>query len=716
MLHYRVENSEDLVTWDTLIITTGTTSSFVEFNGTGQPWNLPLVTTGIPRQFYRFVLDQPDDDGDGLPNWLELLIGTNPYQWDTDGDGIPDGGERTFNLNPLYSGDANATAAGGGITNAQHYQNGSNSNNPPPLATIVPGTAVTEQDASTAIYPANEAGLLIQNGNFSTPTIATGSTYGFFTASATTTQWTPIFGTFIELQNSSANGTSGQYCELAAHWHDDTNPNHTNPSDPDHGIQQTVNLNRGNYLLIFDYRARQEVPGGHISGEFTASAQVAGGTAVPLVVNTGTNSATTTWKRAYAPFEVKGGNPNNPQVGVTIQFDYAGTRYKAQSPFIDNVMLVETNLGIWNGQDANTPVPNDQKFSLGAFTVANLNDTDGNGTPDNTQTPVPGEKDLMQLHVAGYKGLSGKAKISIRRGTVKFWGTKTKNTGTEIALTNGAVFFDIPVEGLHKTLWVEATAVSNTLRDIEIWAGFQDANGILADGADKVQATAVWAAHVPTSLKTSGNQLWGDCQNPLATTFTTEVKTFGKKITPSDTLGPIYHIIGFEFNVQPPGIGGELGVKFDLTRQKQYQSWGVVDGVVKEDLPYHPFPTGDLADDDTGFLGESQKPKNDYIYSFDQPGFSNNLIQKWRDPAHPTDPEKPMTQLIRRINFWEYVRVGFDGHRPEGNTAEGSRCSDKVPWHAFFWLVDQGIFYGERSDKPNNFGLNHGAIGPEPVP
>jgi len=357
MLHYRVENSEDLVTWDTLIITTGTISSFVEFNGNGQPWSLPLDTTGIPKQFYRFVLDQPDSDEDGLPNWLELLIGTNPYQWDTDGDGIPDGWERTFNLNPLYSGDANATAAGGGMTNRDHYNNGSNPNNPPPLAIIVPGTAVTEQDASTSIYPANETGLLIQNGNFSTPTISTGSTYGFFTASATTTHWAPIFGTFIELQNSSANGTSGQYCELLAHWHEDTNPNRD--GDPDHGIKQTLNLKRGNYFLIFDYRARQEGPGGHISGEFQASAQISGGTAVSLVVKTGTNAATTTWKRAYAPFEVKGGNPTDTQVGVTIQFDYAGTRYRAQSPFIDNVLLLPVALKLLNGQtqdfDGSTP-------------------------------------------------------------------------------------------------------------------------------------------------------------------------------------------------------------------------------------------------------------------------------------------------------------------------------------------------------------------------
>jgi hypothetical protein len=34
-----------------------------------------------------------DSDGDGLPDWIERIIGTDPYQADTDHDGIPDGQE-----------------------------------------------------------------------------------------------------------------------------------------------------------------------------------------------------------------------------------------------------------------------------------------------------------------------------------------------------------------------------------------------------------------------------------------------------------------------------------------------------------------------------------------------------------------------------------------------------------------------------------------------
>src|SRR5262249_6015663 len=30
-------------------------------------------------------------DGDGIPSWMEMLLGTDPFKADTNGDGIPDG-------------------------------------------------------------------------------------------------------------------------------------------------------------------------------------------------------------------------------------------------------------------------------------------------------------------------------------------------------------------------------------------------------------------------------------------------------------------------------------------------------------------------------------------------------------------------------------------------------------------------------------------------
>ncbi len=53
---------------------------------------------------YRLTGGELDSDGDGLPDWLELQIGTDPFNPDTDGDGLSDGEEHlvyfTDPLNP----------------------------------------------------------------------------------------------------------------------------------------------------------------------------------------------------------------------------------------------------------------------------------------------------------------------------------------------------------------------------------------------------------------------------------------------------------------------------------------------------------------------------------------------------------------------------------------------------------------------------------------
>ena len=42
-----------------------------------------------------------DTDGDGITDFEEFTIGTNPLNWDTDGDGLSDGYELTYNMDPL---------------------------------------------------------------------------------------------------------------------------------------------------------------------------------------------------------------------------------------------------------------------------------------------------------------------------------------------------------------------------------------------------------------------------------------------------------------------------------------------------------------------------------------------------------------------------------------------------------------------------------------
>ena len=56
--------------------------------------------------FSAFVDPTLDPDGDGLPNGLELILGTDPFNADTDGDGFSDGVEVASRSNPL---DPNST-------------------------------------------------------------------------------------------------------------------------------------------------------------------------------------------------------------------------------------------------------------------------------------------------------------------------------------------------------------------------------------------------------------------------------------------------------------------------------------------------------------------------------------------------------------------------------------------------------------------------------
>ena len=272
-----------------------------------------------------------DSDLDGLSDGDEVNIhGTDPLKWDSDGDTLPDGWEVQYGLDPLDPTDAAQTAAGGGMTNLQHYQVGSNPNNPPPPPTITAGTPTLDQNADTLLYPADDSQLLIKNGNFSAPTIDTAELWNTFSG---ITGWTALAGSLIELQKREVNATAaaGQYCELDSHWPPDRDQ--SLPSD--HGIQQTVNLARGHYLLIFDYRGR-------VAGADSFTVRLQAGTASPVLL-AARNGAATTWKRGSVSFEVAGDNPN--PTPITLLFDIPDAEAKdSYGAYIDNVILLPVEI------------------------------------------------------------------------------------------------------------------------------------------------------------------------------------------------------------------------------------------------------------------------------------------------------------------------------------------------------------------------------------
>jgi N-acetylneuraminic acid mutarotase len=67
-----------------------------------------------------------DDDGDGLDNAEEFLIGTNPQSSDTDGDGMGDKWERDRGFDPTNAADGFEDDDGDGLLNWQEFEAGSN--------------------------------------------------------------------------------------------------------------------------------------------------------------------------------------------------------------------------------------------------------------------------------------------------------------------------------------------------------------------------------------------------------------------------------------------------------------------------------------------------------------------------------------------------------------------------------------------------------------
>lgn len=292
---------------------------------------------------------------------------------------------------------------------------------------------------------------------------------------------------------------------------------------------------------------------------------------------------------------------------------------------------------------------------------------------------VVGEEDLMRLQIGGFKNSSGKVKLTVTGGSVKLWEQSDKKT--EIPQAGDAVLFDIPGNGINKTLWVEATAPSSVPRDIEIKVGYLDAQGILQDGIDKVRATAVWVIHKETKSAPS-DTMWSEASQELRDRAASEEwLPFGSSFDRTIEAGQ--QTIGFKFEVIPHGIGNESSIRFDVTRQINYQYWvkRSLTGLF-EDGGKEPWPPLDQANDDkdqdeqgnaiAANLDEDNDPENNYLFSMDSTSVEfNQTYPEW----------------VAQHNFREFVRVWFHSEDLMGNNSLGSRCSAKYDWQSFFWWV-----------------------------
>jgi hypothetical protein len=396
-------------------------------------------------------------------------------------------------------------------------------------------------------------------------------------------------------------------------------------------------------------------------------------------------------------------------------------------------------ISIYNGLDGATGgqlIRRRHDKRRGAVTVANRNNTNGDFNGDFTdiidrdQTNVTAngtkgrdEVDLMRLNLPRPTFWIGNVPFPVNRGLVRvrvasgngiqFWTTRTKNAGTQAPAT-----LDVATAfaGGDVEWWVEATAASANLRDINLVYEY------LAPGAANwralynVRATAVWVTQTG---------VWKDrVANPAAgagaladltdaglqglinnTRIAADGTRYGmgphsKNLAGADTRTGGRIVL--EFTVTPANVE-TLGVRFDITRQGRMNAYKIDnDGKGKLDaiaaftrqFPWLA-PAGgqdnELPNDDKSDGDEQNTPTNRHIYVWDAPGATLNADGPgW-------------AYAILRFWFKEWVRMRLDrapfrNQRAHPNFAanlaadateavEGSRVSDRIDWHYVNYLV-----------------------------
>ncbi len=369
-------------------------------------------------------------------------------------------------------------------------------------------------------------------------------------------------------------------------------------------------------------------------------------------------------------------------------------------------------LTIYYGNSA-AAVPDDLEESVGAFTVANLNDTDGDGQvdawdEDGVIATAQGENevDLMQLVIhKPVPDLGGSVWLTVSDPTtVRLWEEPTKVNEIVMDMYGELEF---STSELPKTLWVELTSPSNWLRDVQISTNYQEYGG------DTVTATGVWASLTACAY---GDASYADLimqapwcevvpgQDPQP--LMEDIGGTGLRPVPTEVFGvdSVLNSMWMCFTVSPPGIQEVQYVSFDVTRRVETRVWKldaqksvIPPAVHEEDFP----PKNEEANDDAvGETDESDEPNaNQHMFAVDAPG-----------PTHAWLLPGPQ-YCVSRFNAEEFVRFAY-GVTVEGNGWQGSRCSGKFEWHVNHTLQDDGSGHWMRDAT----GVNDVGPGPLNVP
>ncbi len=343
------------------------------------------------------------------------------------------------------------------------------------------------------------------------------------------------------------------------------------------------------------------------------------------------------------------------------------------------------NITIYHGQTGSA-VSEADEYWKGAFTVANLNDTDGDSTSHNGQMSPPDIADNWVEATPKGRNEVDLMKIVVSKPTPFFGGNTNLSVSGNGAIcthskkgfcANYVVIKDFEWgNDLHKTFWVEANSASLTMRSISVTVDYNSA------AADTVRATGVWAQlsqveHSSQDVTTVINSFDDLDTNVINMINAIEVK--GTGLRPQHANGQAHLAIVTEFQVFPSGIQNEPLVHFDVTRRREsFVSQGAIgDGLLPpaERVPDDPFENQVERPNDDGSTSDEADEPNSYgkISSADIPGLNIGSQLSLGNDA-----------LSFQANFQEFVRIGIGAgasNDPIGNTVKGSQGSLKYAWH-----------------------------------
>lgn len=386
--------------------------------------------------------------------------------------------------------------------------------------------------------------------------------------------------------------------------------------------------------------------------------------------------------------------------------------------------------------------------SIGAITLANLNDTDGDEMVDNEDSSVKklptgrNEIDLMRLVVnKPTPDVGGAVNLKIISGFIVLWESPSKET--LVQMSNDEI--QIQTSNLPVTYYIEAFQPSLNLRDIEIKASYNNSYDI-------VNATAIWTQETGSQytpyykyrcedendphnnpsaasldivdngglIDRIDNKYISECGSRYG--YGTCAKTSNS--TPKDQV--IGGRILYEFEIFPDEITEDPlyadRVFFDLTRQRHNHKWNLESG--KHNLvdsgenylfPIDQNPVKDIEtpnDDDTS-VDEDNMPDNGKIYQWDAPTIPISM-------TYPTYYGIIYGFIIKKATFHDFARfmLGNSGVNPfdvdnSPTPVQGSACSKFYNWSMIQYTKNEnGNFVVDDEEVSHSTPVFNNGSGP----